>query len=468
MVGLGSEVVSLEYMFFFLCCCAVVARSGLSLPPLELLVSNGESWLAPIKLRDASGAAFECSTPSEETRPPPPPEDASSLLARLEGRCARLALGWWTYEWCHRRHVRQFHAEASGAQAPDWSLGGFARTEARRESTSSARASSREDAARELGRVTDVFDVGGQHCDETGAGRSSRVHFRCCDETRSASGAESASAGARRRRRRLRQVPPTPERRAGLSSSEVFLSSVDETAMCQYNVSICSRALCVDAAFKPSNVTVTSLLEPLAGVCMHRHEGWWSFEFCYKKGARQFHLEATDGADGGKATARVGAEFSLGERLERPGRSTDGGDESTLASSSSRATTARDDRRDDSPPRDDDDSSAKVTHRIIQEEEEEEILVRSGVSGGGGNDERACVEVEFEGGSECDILADDGLPRFRATTARLVCGDANALVSVVEDRTCHYLFTVTTPALCQHRAFATTPNARTVECALDQ
>jgi hypothetical protein len=27
-------------------------------------------------------------------------------------------------------------------------------------------------------------------------------------------------------------------------------------------------------------------------VCVTRHEGYWSYEFCYKKGLRQFHTVA--------------------------------------------------------------------------------------------------------------------------------------------------------------------------------
>ena len=44
----------------------------------------------------------------------------------------------------------------------------------------------------------------------------------------------------------------------------------------------------------------------------------------------------------------------------------------------------------------------------------------------------------------------------------------NALVSIVEDRTCHYLFKVTTPVLCGHAAFVKDEPTRPVTCvALD-
>ena len=34
---------------------------------------------------------------------------------------------------------------------------------------------------------------------------------------------------------------------------------------------------------------VLRLLEPLSQFCLTRHEGYWSYEFCYKRGVRQFH-----------------------------------------------------------------------------------------------------------------------------------------------------------------------------------
>lgn len=51
--------------------------------------------------------------------------------------------------------------------------------------------------------------------------------------------------------------------------------------------------------------TVRSLLQPLAesNTCVKRNEGWWTYEFCFGKGIRQYHRDS----DG-----RITAEFSLG------------------------------------------------------------------------------------------------------------------------------------------------------------
>ena len=72
---------------------------------LELL-SSRESW-SGMKMVSRSGARYECSagearlasqasTPKETK-----PETLATLLQALDGQCAKLSQGWWTYEWCH-------------------------------------------------------------------------------------------------------------------------------------------------------------------------------------------------------------------------------------------------------------------------------------------------------------------------------------------------------------------------------
>mmetsp|Transcript_946 Transcript_946/g.2260 ORF Transcript_946/g.2260 Transcript_946/m.2260 type:complete len:1135 (-) Transcript_946:63-3467(-) len=40
-------------------------------------------------------------------------EQVMKALADLKGICSQLHLGWWSYEWCHEEHVRQFHVAIS-------------------------------------------------------------------------------------------------------------------------------------------------------------------------------------------------------------------------------------------------------------------------------------------------------------------------------------------------------------------
>ena len=49
-------------------------------------------------------------TPIKVTGSVPPASSVESAVARqLHGSCAYLMDGWWTYELCHQRHLRQFH-----------------------------------------------------------------------------------------------------------------------------------------------------------------------------------------------------------------------------------------------------------------------------------------------------------------------------------------------------------------------
>ena len=179
--------------------------------------------------------------------------------------------------------MRQFHLEAS-ARSPEWSLGDYTRTEMEPEDGAegdSVALTKKTDDVQALSRVADVFDVGGQRCDETGTGRRSTVHFKCCD------GPRPSKEG------RVPGAPPKgrSSKKGGRGSKAgdavtAFVMSVDEIALCQYSLAVCSPSLCSPSS---PNATAALLLKALEGVCLQRHEGWWSFEFCYKKGARQFH-----------------------------------------------------------------------------------------------------------------------------------------------------------------------------------
>lgn len=52
-------------------------------------------------------------------------------------------------------------------------------------------------------------------------------------------------------------------------------------------------------------ITVPSLLQPMvaSNTCIKRNEGWWTYEFCFGKGIRQYHRDGE---------GRITAEFSLG------------------------------------------------------------------------------------------------------------------------------------------------------------
>ena len=61
------------------------------------------------------------------------------------------------------------------------------------------------------------------------------------------------------------------------------------------------------------------------------------------------------------------------------------------------------------------------------------------------------VILEFIGGTRCDIEAID-----RGSTVHISCGPRDAIIDVVEYRTCHYNIKVTSPSICQLSDFAVT------------
>lgn len=355
-----------------LACFAFYVGSHCCAQRFELLAANGGGWGRSIEMLDASGRRFACLARDEEP-PEMKPSEAKTvgdLLGSLEGLCARLNQGWWTYEWCHRQDVRQYHQEHSnGPRNPDWSLGAYARSEGE------------EAAPAALGEAVDIFDAGGQRCDETQRGRASRVTFSCCEDGRG--------------------HKPTRKAQRPVASPRAFLTSVVETPMCEYSIAVCAPSLC---AAQARNTTAARLLRNLEDSCLQRHEGWWSFEFCYRKHARQFHVQVDESNN--RKKSKVVQEFSLGK--------------------------------------------ATPNHTLVVVDDQDDPR----------------VELEYENGTACDVH--DSPTPYRATTVRLKCGDTSEFASMVEDRTCHYVFTILTPALCKHPDFVVKPTARSVLCnALD-
>lgn len=172
------------------------------------------------------------------------------------GRCAVLNRGWWNYEWCHGGGVRQFHVDApTGVEAPSWSLGatlldrGLVEREVppvvgggergRRRCSSPTPPPPHPPtlpSAAAAYYFTSHFFRGGQHCDETGKGRSTEVQFFCCSQSL-ATGACGGSVPA---------AAPLPHAFPPSSSSSApTIESVEEPATCKYVMRVCLPTLCV-------------------------------------------------------------------------------------------------------------------------------------------------------------------------------------------------------------------------------
>lgn len=331
------------------------------------------------------------------------PEALEKKLVVLENTCALLNRDYWSYEWCHRKQIQQFHYElppgaapdAEPVRDPDWSLGKFVKTETRYI-----------DGKKEKGvvSVVDYFEDG-QRCDETGTGRKTAVEFYCC----------TADTLPRPVKQRLEGVATIP-----LAVAQ--LSSIAETSICNYSMIVCSPLLC-DSAHLDTLVTLTGaaaesqalrLLEPLATYCLTRHEGYWSYEFCYKKSIRQYHTVAMRDANG-RTVSKVESEYVIGSYQPVP------------------------------------ETFKEEAHIVVNKEEE------------GGDP--TYFALEYTDGTECDLTGEK-----RATTVQFVCGEGptDSFVSIKEDRSCHYKAVVSSPRLCRHPSFRKErPSAHTVRCTRD-
>jgi hypothetical protein len=97
--------------------------------------------------------------------------DSDLLSRQLSGLCSTLHLDYWTYEWCHRVAVSQYHitvGQRTSKKDPDWSLGKFTGASLEREGGQHSNLSA------PIARLAERFE-GGQRCDETNGHRSSEV-----------------------------------------------------------------------------------------------------------------------------------------------------------------------------------------------------------------------------------------------------------------------------------------------------
>ena len=342
--------------------------------------------------------------------------DENEDLAALEGSCDTLSTGWWSYEWCHKRHVKQFHVDhVQGKVDPVWSLGNYKRRIVTNKTADEPRS------------IADYFE-GGQHCDETGDGRRTKVNFRCCgdgagDEGEDSTGGtkrKSAAAKRREEQKRERQKQRNSgatHRKDNAGRAVASFTSIREPETCSYEVLICSPLLCESDS---KNVSALAMLEPLNGVCLSRHEGWWSYEMCYQRHVRQFHLVTGTDAKG-KPTSHIEGEYILGE------------------------------------------SKGATMKRSFFPSNAASVDAH-GMDDGAPGATVASLEVEYTDGTPCDLTETP-----RRSTLQFVCGATDKIESIVEDYTCHYKVVITTPHLCKHPAFIRTkPPTRAVTCRKEE
>uniref|UniRef100_A0A803LX11 Protein OS-9 homolog n=1 Tax=Chenopodium quinoa TaxID=63459 RepID=A0A803LX11_CHEQI len=157
----------------------------------------------------------------------------------------------------------------------------------------------------------------------------------------------------------------------------------------QYNTS----GMIMESEKRMKVKTPDELLEVLEEQCLLRQEGWWTYEFCYKKKLRQVHLEDD----------KIAQEFVLGEYDP----------EATAAFNQNLSDIS-----------------------ILKDPHSKDASQRYHAH-------------QYTNGTVCDLTN-----QHRETEVRFVCSEGKAMItSITELSTCKYALTVQSPMLCSHPLF---------------
>ena len=369
--------------------------------------------------------------------------EIDNLLEPLSGLCAQTHKGWWSYEWCYKDRVTQFHVEisksTSSVQVEDvTNLGNFDSRaivlvdpdegEALDSKGKVMGGNLLAQGRPELARVDDTY-LHGTLCPGTNKERQSLVRLVCCSK-----GTVQNNMGLVHRD----NVHVTTD------VMSIYDVRESNTNICTYNVTICTPLLCLDEEDEEENTkteggyklkdknsmsvpakeneSVMEVLErTMNGFCLQTSTGgWWTYEICHKKNIRQYHevVGTRKNKNGAVYTARtVEADHNLGSY------------------------------------------QPNVFAAIVPEDEWKFVVNATDKKGGV---VKPYFELEYTGGDVCDhsdvtdaaIVAGGSTQKgiSRSSSVRYQCGD-NYDISVSEDSTCHYIVIVELPDLCSHPLF---------------
>ncbi|KAB8263405.1 glucosidase II beta subunit-like protein-domain-containing protein [Aspergillus pseudonomiae] len=172
----------------------------------EELTLQGQRFLCQIPQveKDESGPTNrtkEASETDEKQELARATERGLELLSEMEGKCMYYVSGWWSYSFCYKKQIKQFHALPSGSGIPNYPpmedpathsfiLGRFSRAneeedgEAERKRTAEATTTATTTDVAELqtnggSRYLVQRLEGGTKCDLTGKNRKIEVQFHC-------------------------------------------------------------------------------------------------------------------------------------------------------------------------------------------------------------------------------------------------------------------------------------------------
>lgn len=256
--------------------------------------------------READGAVVEeeaSSEPQDAASSTPVVDDGAARLGDMQGTCFFMRVGYWTYEVCPFKRVRQYHSEtrANGGAAihSEFSLGSY-------------------DASKDEWRPGSQLYL--QHFSRGEEGRSATVRIICPENKREEDGIVIVHEPKEREYVITLRVAAlcTPVAGAAAApappSPEASAKSKAAAASRRAAAKLAKDAAAREAAEKAAKAGITSplaevmmpqarLLAPIRGRCFQVTKDYWSYEFCPMKHVRQFHKEGH----------RITSEFSLGK-----------------------------------------------------------------------------------------------------------------------------------------------------------
>lgn len=392
-------------------------------------------------------------------------DEIKSIMQSLEGVCTQLHQGWWSYEWCAKQYVRQFHIELGETEGQIMmesitGLGTFQKRDVElAEKTKERRAqqTARKLTAapgddvhkqavydeaidllldpllgsqKELGRVVDFHWLGAL-CDATGQPRSTKVEFRCCAPDQ------------------MRKMKPfVIYKGIPIPSDIAAIASIKEPMTCTYHLLVCTPLLCEGLAQfyqsvpdaetqdttaakaaqnppaklrpKKDNESIRETIDrTLEGTCMYHmnQNHWWTYQLCHRKHVRQYHDAQVFDPNTGITSQQLEVEYTLGRYDVETSDGVGPTDEIRYVVNVTEL-----------------DNPGKVANR-----------------GNGAYFYQEYTNGQICSGDDPDVKDKGGTPR--SVTVRYYCGPTFAISNVNEDSTCHYIMDVTLPDLCENPLF---------------
>jgi protein OS-9 len=90
---------------------------------MEMTSHDGKKWMCVLPQISSSESSDKSSQENDRHHADPKTQPVEPLLAPLSHTCIFRFEGWWTYEFCYGRHVKQFHQERTGRITMAYNLG---------------------------------------------------------------------------------------------------------------------------------------------------------------------------------------------------------------------------------------------------------------------------------------------------------------------------------------------------------